>query len=206
MSQRRKYARIRPALLLRIFTASELKTILSRLLAAGLGALLSVSAAPAGDPLRNIKQLLGDAQYEKALPRLDSFLKENPEHAEARFLKGLALAEAGRSEDAQEVFLGLTEDYPELPEPHNNLAVLYAAKGDYAMARNSLIHAITKRPNYATAHENLGDIYARMAGIAYGKALELDADNQTARVKLAMVRELFSERGPAASSAPDNED
>lgn len=167
--------------------------------------MLSFSAAPAGDPLKNIKQLLREAQYEKALPRLNSFLQENPEHAEARFLQGLALAEAGRAEDAQEVFLGLTEDYPDLPEPHNNLAVLYAAKGDYAMARNSLIHAITNRPNYATAHENLGDIYARMAGIAYGKALELDADNQTARVKLAMVRELFSERGPAASSAPDTD-
>ena len=84
--------------------------------------------------------------------------------------------------------------------------MLYAAKGDYAMARNSLIHAISNRPNYATAHENLGDIYARMAGIAYGKALEIDSDNHTARVKLAMVRELFSERGPAASSAPTSSD
>lgn len=172
------------------------------MLAAGLAALLSIPAVAAGDPLDGIKQLLKDAQYEKALPRLNSFLKENPKHAEARFLKGLALAEAGRAEDAEEVFLGLTEDYPDLPEPYNNLAVLYAAKGDYAMARNSLIHAISNRPNYATAHENLGDIYARMAGNAYGKALEIDAENQTARVKLAMVRELFSERGPAASSAP----
>jgi hypothetical protein len=40
-----------------------------------------------------------------------------------------------------------------------------------------------------------------MAGMAYGKALEIDSDNQTARVKLAMVRELFSERGPAARSS-----
>lgn len=171
-----------------------------------LGALLSLPVVAAGDPLDSIKQLLKEAQYEKALPRLNSFLKEHPEHAEARFLKGLALAESGRGGDAEEVFLELTEDYPDLPEPHNNLAVLYAAKGDYAMARNSLIHAISNRPNYATAHENLGDIYARMAGIAYGKALEIDSDNHTARVKLAMVRELFSERGPAASSAPTGSD
>lgn len=165
-------------------------------------ALLASPLAAADDPLDGIKRLIKEAQYEKALPRLNSFLKENPEHAEARFLKGLVLAESGNTEQAQQVFLALTVDYPDLPEPHNNLAVLYAAKGDYSLARNSLIQAISHRPNYATAHENLGDIYARMAGIAYGKALEIDTDNQTARVKLAMVRELFSERGPAAQT-PD---
>ncbi len=164
-------------------------------------ALTAMSVPAAGDPIKNIRLLLRDGQYEKALPRLNSFLKENPEHAEARFLKGLALAEEGRADEAQAVFLGLTGDYPVLPEPHNNLAVLYAAKGDYALARDSLLLAISNHPSYATAHENLGDIYARMAGVAYGKALEIDADNQTARVKLAMVRELFSERGLIAISA-----
>ena len=176
--------------------------MISRVLAAGLLALVSFSTIAEGDPLKNVKQLLKSGQYEKALPRLESFLKEKPKHAEARFLKGLALAEEGETDEAQEVFLSLTDDYPDLPEPHNNLAVLYAAKGDFAMARTSLLHAISNHPNYATAHENLGDIYARMAGIAYGKALEIDAGNQTARVKLAMVRELFSERGPGAALIP----
>lgn len=179
--------------------------IATTLLAAHL-ALFASSLSAAADPLEGVKRLLKEADYEKAVPRLNSFLKENPEHAEARFLKGLALAESGNAEEAQEVFLALTQDYPTLPEPHNNLAVLYAAKGEYALARNSLIQAISHRPNYATAHENLGDIYARMAGIAYGNALDIDTDNQTARVKLAMVRELFSERGPAAGSAPQSDD
>ncbi len=181
-----------------------MNAIISRVLAGGLLVLMTVAARASDDPLKNIKPLLKDGQYEKALPRLNSFLKDNPQHPEARFLKGLALAEEGRTEEARGVFLELTSDYPDLPEPHNNLAVLYAANGDYAMARNSLLHAISNHPSYATAHENLGDIYARMAGIAYGKALELDADNQTARIKLVMVRELFSERGPASSSAPAN--
>ena len=167
---------------------------------------LTPALAAATDPLDSVKRLLKEKDYERALPRLNSFLKENPDHAEGRFLKGLALAESGNAAEAQEVFLALTEDFPDLPEPHNNLAVLYAANGEYALARNSLIQAISHRPNYATAHENLGDIYARMAGIAYGKALEIDTDNQTARVKLAMVRELFSERGPASGSAPPGED
>ena len=181
-----------------------MQVIVFRVLAAALLVLTAVSAAAVGNPIENIEQLLRDGQFEQALPRLNAFLQDNPQHAEARFLKGLALAEEGRTEEAQEVFLGLTDDYPDLPEPYNNLAVLYAAKGDYAMARDSLLLAISNYPTYATAHENLGDVYARMAGIAYGKALEIDADNQTAKVKLAMVRELFSERGPAASSAPSS--
>ncbi len=180
----------------------EVRVMVCRVLAAAMLALAAFSAPAAGDPLENIKQLIRGGEYEKALPRLNSFLKDNPQHAEARFLKGLALAEEGRAGDAQAVFLALTGDFPDLPEPHNNLAVLYAANGDYALARDSLLLAISHHPSYATAHENLGDIYARLAGVAYGKALEIDADNQTARVKLAMVRELFSERGPTAISAP----
>jgi tetratricopeptide (TPR) repeat protein len=184
----------------------KMTAIVSRVLAGTLLALTAMSALAAADPLENIRSLLADAQYEKALPRLNSFLKENPEHAEARFLKGLALAEEGRADEAQSVFLELTGDYPDLPEPHNNLAVLYAAKGDYALARDSLLLAISHHPGYATAHENLGDIYARLAGVAYGKALAIDAGNQTARIKLAMVRELFSERGPSTGSvAKSNE-
>jgi len=47
---------------------------------------------------------------------------------------------------------------PELPEPYNNLAVLYAARGDHDGARDALLRAISTHPSYATAHENLGDI------------------------------------------------
>lgn len=181
-----------------------MRVIIFKVLAGVMLVLMALSVPAAEDPLKSIKQLIRGGEYEKALPRLNSFLKENPQHAEARFLMGLTLAEQGRAEDAQAVFLELTGDYPDLPEPHNNLAVLYAARGEYALARDSLLVAISTHPSYATAHENLGDIYARMAGIAYGKALEIDTENQTARVKLAMVRELFSERGPAANPAPDS--
>ncbi len=183
-----------------------MKVMVSTVLAAALLVLTAIATPAVGDPLESIRQLIRDGQFEQALPRLNAFLQDSPRHAEARFLKGLALAEEGRTEEAEEVFLGLTDDYPDLPEPYNNLAVLYADKGDYAMARESLLLAISTRPGYAAAHENLGDIYARMAGIAYGKALEIDAGNQTAKTKLAMVRELFSARGPAADSAPKGDE
>jgi ketosteroid isomerase-like protein len=90
------------------------------------------------------------------------------------------------------VFSGLTDDYPELPEPYNNLAVLYAAQADYERAKHSLEMAIRTHPSYATAHENLGDIYAKMASQAYDKALQLDKSNTSAQTKLSLIRDLFS--------------
>ena len=167
-------------------------TFASRLLAAGLLVLMSLPLGAASDPLTNIRQFLQQGQYDKALPRLNSFLKEHPKHAEARFLKGLALAEQGETEQAKAIFLALTGDYPDLPEPYNNLAVLYAADGEYALARNSLVQAISNHPSYATAHENLGDIYARMAGQSYERAGKLGPTNTTASEKREMIDKLLA--------------
>src|SRR4029077_13377674 len=89
-------------------------------------------------------------------------------------------------------FTSLTEDYPELPEPYNNLAVLYASKGKYDKPRNPLARAIRTHPSDAIAHENLGDVYAKMASEAYDKALQLDRSNAAAQTKLAMIKDLFT--------------
>ena len=98
-------------------------------------------------------------------------------------------------------FQALTEDYPELPEPYNNLAVLYSSKGQFEKARVALELAIQTHPSYSTAHENLGDIYAKLASQAYDKALQLDKANGAAATKLNLVRDLFS-TNPKANTAP----
>jgi Flp pilus assembly protein TadD len=113
----------------------------------------------------------------------------------------VALAEHGDVEDAIAVFSALTLDHPKLPEPYNNLAVLYAARGEFGAARDSLLQAINTQPSYATAHENLGDIYARMAGVAYSRALSLGTGNDTAKHELALIDDLFSHGAAAPSSA-----
>jgi ketosteroid isomerase-like protein len=51
--------------------------------------------------------------------------------------------------------------------------------------------AIRTHPSYATAHENLGDVYAKLASQAYDKALSLDSSNSAAQTKLALVKELI---------------
>jgi len=72
------------------------------------------------------------------------------------------------------------------------LAVSYSALGRFDDARKALQSAITTHPSYATAHENLGNIYAMMAADAYNHALSLDEKNTAARDKLALMSELFS--------------
>ena len=150
-------------------------------------------AAP-NTEFQEINGLFKQGQYAPALDRVNAYISKNPQDAQARFLKGLILTEQNKSAEAIKVFTGLTEDFPELPEPYNNLAVLYAAQGQYEKAKNALEMAINTHPSYATAHENLGDIYAKMASIAYDKALQLDNHNASAQTKLALIKDLFGGR------------
>lgn len=156
-------------------------------------ALLLASGIPArADELQDINKLFKQGQYPQALERVNTYLGSKPKDAQARFLKGLILTEQNKTAEAIKVFTALSEDYPELPEPYNNLAVLYAGQGQYEKAKTALEMAIRTHPSYATAHENLGDIYAKMASQAYDKALQLDKSNTTAQTKLELIKELFS--------------
>lgn len=144
------------------------------------------------DDLQEAQQLLKQGQTERAMERVDQYLKTKPKDARGRFLRGILLTEQNKPADAIRVFTELTQDYPELPEPYNNLAVLYASQGQYDKARGALEMAIRTHPSYATAHENLGDIYAKMASQAYDKALQLDKGNQGAQTKLNLIKDLFT--------------
>ncbi len=153
---------------------------------------LCLGVAAGADELQDASKLFKQGQHEQALASVNSYLKDKPKDAQARFLKGLILTDQGKTNDAVRVFSELTEDYPELPEPYNNLAVLYAGQGEYDKARIALEMAIRTNPSYATAHENLGDIYAKMASQAYDRALQLDRSNTSTQTKLELIRELFS--------------
>ncbi|MDD5367136.1 MAG: tetratricopeptide repeat protein [Gallionellaceae bacterium] len=139
--------------------------------------------------------LFKQGQSARALDKVESYLSSSPKDPQGRFLKGLILADLNRTQDAINTFSELTDDYPELPEPYNNLAVLYASQGQYERAKTSLEKAIRTHPSYATAHENLGDIYAKMASVAYDKALQLDKGNTSAQMKLALVKDIFTPAG-----------
>jgi len=163
--------------------------------------LLFAAAAVHADELQDINQMMRQGQLPQSLERVDKFLAGKPRDAQGRFLKGLILTEMSRPGEAIQVFQKLSEDYPELPEPYNNLAVLYASQGQYEKARSALERSIRTHPSYATAHENLGDIYAKLASQAYDKALQLDSSNTGAKTKLAMIGELIG-GGTRTARAP----
>jgi tetratricopeptide (TPR) repeat protein len=173
---------------------------LSRFFAAVVACVIVASTSVLANDIQEINQQFRKGDLNGALDRANLYLSKNPKDAQARFLKGLILADQGKTNDAITVFNDLTEDYPELPEPYNNLAVLYASQSKFEAAKNALEMAIRTHPSYATAHENLGDIYAKMASIAYDKALALDSKNATAQTKLALIQDLIQgqPRKPAA--------
>jgi len=178
--------------------------------AALLAALLLACAPAIADDVQDAAKLLRSGQHQQALERVNKAIAAKPKDAQARFLKGLILAEQGSSKEATEIFLALTKDYPDLPEPYNNLAVIYASQGQYDKARGALEQSIRTHPSYATAYENLGDVYAKLASQAYDKALQIDSANPAAKNKLALVRDLVSGAAPAkpvvvAAATPQKE-
>lgn len=167
--------------------------------------LFAAQGVLAASAVEEAQTLVNQGQLDAALKRLDSQLKTAPQDAEARFMRGLVLTRLGRSEEAIKAFADITRDYPQLPEPYNNLAVLYAQQGDYEKARDALEAALATHPSYSTAHENLGDIYAALAGAAYNRALMLDQGNATVRNKLSFVNKLSDNANTqpvAVASAP----
>ena len=155
---------------------------------------LSISLAYADD-YTDVSQLMRAGKLAEALTKADQYLAAKPRDPQMRFLKGVMQRDSGKTPEAIVTFTKLPEDFPELPEPYNNLAVLYAGQSQFDKARVALEMAIRTNPSYATAHENLGDVYAKLASHAYNKALQLDGANAAVPPKLALIRELFSPAG-----------
>jgi len=176
---------------------SSVSTMQFRILAGGLAlwlllcAAISMPAAAAtADELSDVTRLHRSGQSAAALERADRMLAAQPKDAQMRFLKSVILADIGRSADAQLILQQLVQEYPELAEPHNNLAAIYAAAGDYGKARAELEETIRLNPGYAPAHENLGDVHALLAAQSYARALRLEPASATLPRKLALVRQL----------------
>lgn len=167
-----------------------------------IAAALATAGLAHADEYGDVNQLLRQGKQSEALARADQYLAGKPRDPQMRFLRGVILTEQGKTADAIATFTKLTEDYPELPEPYNNLAVLYAGQSQFDKARAALEMAIRTNPSYSTAHENLGDVYAKLASQAYSRALQLDANNTAVQPKLALIRELFAPGAHGARTAP----
>lgn len=161
---------------------------------------LATSLSAQATPLADIIQLHKKGKPEQALQELDSYLASLPKDSwgrnvtQARFLKGVILAEQKRTAEAIRIFNKLTLDYPDLPEPYNNLAALYVSQGKYEAARDTLERAMQTDPAYAALHNNLNDIYAKLSAHAYENTLASPSGTAQER-----IRELCENYGKIAS-------
>jgi Flp pilus assembly protein TadD len=162
------------------------------LLAVTLGVcVLSVHA----DELADIQRLQAAGEASAALQQADKALLAKPRDAQLRFVRGVLLVELKRDDEALEVFQRMNEDFPELPDPLNNIAVLHAANGRLEPARAALEGALRNDPQHRAARENLADVYVRLAVQLWGELAASAPTNAGLTRKLRLARELLQAPG-----------
>ncbi len=166
--------------------------------AIGLAWLPAIAADASSATVRDIEQLYRAGDTALAMERIDGAIALHPADPALRFLRAVMLGESHRDREAAEDYRALTRDFPELPEPFNNLAVLHAARGDVDGARTLLEEALRRDPDYPTAQQNLGDVLVRQAGRAYEAATHVPRPSTTLERKLRLVRSLDPGAAPPA--------
>lgn len=174
-------------------------SVVSRLLVT---ATLFASAAVHADDYADVSQLLKTGKVTEAQAKVDLYLAVKPKDPQMRFLKSAVQSAASQPAEAITTLTALTQEYPELPEPYNNLAVLYASQNQFDKARTALEMAVRINPTYATAFENLGDVYAKLASQSYSKSLQLNAANAQASQKVALLKTVLAPALPVTAITP----
>ncbi|MDE1183986.1 tetratricopeptide repeat protein [Paraburkholderia sp.] len=144
------------------------------------------------DNTPDVDASISQRNWTAALAQLDARIASNPRDAQAKFKRATVLARLNRDDEAITAFTELTQTYPELPEPYNNLAALYAKHGRYTEARVALETATKTNPNYGLAYENLGDLYLRLADAAYRRAQGLGQASGPTAQRLADIEKIVN--------------
>ncbi len=138
-----------------------------------------------------IESMAAAGKWGMALERVDQLLKENPDDAQARFLKGTLLVKQGNLKAAGKVFSAMAVDYPRLPQIYNNLAAIYAAQGNYEKARQMLSKAVTTDPDYVQGQLNLAKLYLQLAADAYDRASKVRPNDKNLQQRLQLLRAML---------------
>jgi len=126
-------------------------------------------AASGAQITEHIEKLLARGMFSEALQAIAARKTEREAAAapgadvQLLFLEARALAALQRREEALAIYRHMTERYPELPEPWNNLAAEYMRLNQPERAQEALQMALTANPNYAMAQANLGAVRLMLA-------------------------------------------
>ena len=151
-----------------------------------------LSAAAAADELAEVQKLVRSGDSAAALQRAERAVAANPRDTKLRFLQGVILLDQQRDAAAMAVFQSLSEEFPELPEPFNNMALLHARAGRLDAARAALETALRNDPGLLAARQNLGDIHLRLALQAWDLVASATPADAALQRKLRLARELVA--------------
>jgi len=126
----------------------------------------------------DVEKLIKARKYQDAVTQINVDLKKTPRNVQLRFVKARLQIEMRQFDQAKKTLIEITQQFPELPEPYNNLAAIAANQGQWIEARDYLELALKLRPTYAIASANLGEIYIRLGAQAYEDAAKNALLNQ----------------------------
>ncbi len=175
-------------------------TLPATLLRCALAALLLLGRPAWADVLSDVQALLAKGDLAGALRSADSAVAARPGDAQARFLQAVVLMDLKRNEEAMAAFTRLSQEYPELPEPFNNLALLHVRGGRLELARQALEAALRNDPGHRAARANLGEVHLMLAVQAWEQAAAGGPIDPRLMRKLDAARALVA-AGAAPSAA-----
>jgi tetratricopeptide (TPR) repeat protein len=118
----------------------------------------------------DVEKLVKARKYQDAIELINTHLKKTPQNVQLRYVKARLQIEQRDLNGAKKTLIEITQQFPELPEPYNNLAAIAANQDKWIDARDYLELALKLRPSYSTAAANLGEVYVRLGAKAYEDA------------------------------------
>jgi len=142
----------------------------------------------------DIEKLVKARQFPAAIDLINERLSKTPKNVQLRYIKARIQIQMRDFAAAKKTLIEITQQFPELPEPYNNLAALAANQGQWIEARDYLELALKLRPTYAIASANLGEVYLRLAAQAYENAAQSNSNQRFYSNRAKALNEILKQK------------
>lgn len=152
-----------------------------------------------------VTRLVAAGRAHEALQRAELALQASPRDAQTRFVHAVVLMELQRDAQALAAFSQLAQEFPELPEPLNNIALLQVRAGRLDAARATLEAALRNDPGHRAARANLAEVHLMLARAAWEQLAQSGPLDASLARRLDAVKALLAAPPSATSEARPRE-